>query len=174
MSTRIASPITASAAATVIDMSANSCPSRFCSCRENATSVRFAALSMSSMQMRITSGLRRMSTPMVPRMKRIAARSRNQDVSSVEPPASNPPITGSPRNHGEPLRGSSDFVGLSSVVTWFTAEIDRADGGDEKKDRGQLEGIEIFGKQLDPDGLDRAEDAEVGLLRLSVRDPLQH
>src|SRR5207248_1318937 len=48
MSTRIASPTTASAAATVIDISANSWPSRSKSWRENATNARFAALSISS------------------------------------------------------------------------------------------------------------------------------
>src|SRR5713101_8373724 len=92
MSTRIASPTTASAAATVIDMSANSWPSRFWSWREKATSVRLAALSISSMQIRMISGLRRTSTPTVPRMNRTAARRRNQDVSSCEPPALKPLI----------------------------------------------------------------------------------
>src|SRR5205085_12619028 len=58
MSTRIARPTTASAAATVMDISANSWPSRFCSWRENVTSARLAAFSMSSIEMRITSGLR--------------------------------------------------------------------------------------------------------------------
>src|SRR5258708_15528528 len=63
MSTRIASPTTASAAATVIDISANSWPSMFCSWRENTISVRLTALSTSSTEMRMTSGLRRTSTP---------------------------------------------------------------------------------------------------------------
>src|ERR671935_2100020 len=88
MSTRIASPTTASAAATVIDMRAKSWPSMFWSWRANATSARLAALSMSSIEIRITSGLRRISTPAAPRPKRRALRSRNHDASSCEPPMS--------------------------------------------------------------------------------------
>src|SRR5207302_1469401 len=86
MSTRIASPTTASAAATVIDISANSWPSRFCTWRENVTSVRLAALSISSIEIRITSGLRRTSTPTAPSVNRIALSSKNHEVSSWEPP----------------------------------------------------------------------------------------
>src|SRR5205807_3657879 len=86
MSTRIASPTTASAAATVIDISANSWPSRFCSWRANVTRVRLAALSISSIEIRITSGLRRTRTPTAPSPKSTALSSRNHDASSCEPP----------------------------------------------------------------------------------------
>src|SRR5919197_94468 len=84
MSTRIASPTTASAAATTITISANSCPSRFCSCRENATSVRLTAFSISSMQTRTTTGLWRIMTPIAPSTKRIAATIRNQ-LTGIDP-----------------------------------------------------------------------------------------
>src|SRR5438876_7064498 len=110
MSTRMANPTTASAAATVIDISANSWPSRFCSWRENVTSVRLAALSMSSIEMRITSGLRRTRTPTAPSTNRIALSSRNQEVSSCEPPISS--VTdrrsacGSGRSRQSPRRGA--------------------------------------------------------------------
>src|SRR5919201_1395738 len=86
MSTRIASPPTASAAATVIDIRAKSWPSMFWSWRANVTSVRLAALSMSSIEIRITSGLRRTSTPMAPRPNRTALRRRNHEASSCAPP----------------------------------------------------------------------------------------
>ena len=67
-------------------MSANNWPSRFCSWREKVINVRLTAFSISSMQIRITSGLRRTSTPTVPRVNRTAPRRRNQEVSSCEPP----------------------------------------------------------------------------------------
>src|SRR5437870_1033538 len=89
MSTRIARPTTASAAATVIDISAKSWPSMFWSCRAKVTSVRLAALSMSSIEIKITSGLRRTSTPTAPSTKRMALRTRNQEVSSSDPPTFN-------------------------------------------------------------------------------------
>src|SRR5690348_12222642 len=94
MSTRIARPTTASAAATVMDIRANSWPSMFCSCRENVTSARLAALSISSMQMRMTRGLRRTSTPTAPSTNRIALSSRNHDASSCCPPMLNVLIDG--------------------------------------------------------------------------------
>src|ERR1700674_1021492 len=95
MSTRIARPTTASAAATVMAINAKSWPSMFCSCLENATRVRLTAFNINSMQMRMTSGLRRTSTPTVPSVKRIAASSRNQEVSSCDPPMSSV-LTGRP------------------------------------------------------------------------------
>src|SRR5712692_10030514 len=126
---------------------------------------------MSSMQMRITSGLRRTSTPTVPRMNRIAPRSRNQDVSSCEPPASNPLMRG-PREIA--AIGGADFAGYSPVIPFATAEVDGADRRHQQEDRGQLERIEVGGEQADPDRLHGAEGAEVGLLRLPVLDALQH
>src|SRR5207248_4923007 len=86
MSTRIASPTTASAAATVIDISAKSWPSMLSSCREKATRARFAALSISSIEIRMTSGLRRTKTPAAPSTNRTALRRRNQEASSCSPP----------------------------------------------------------------------------------------
>src|SRR5712692_7883575 len=115
MSTRIASPTTASAAATVMDMSANSWPSRFCSCREKVTSARFAALSISSIEIRMTSGLRLTSTPAVPRMNKIALRSRNHDVSSCEPPMFSVLIYGAPAKSRRSLRFCGAFTDRRSA-----------------------------------------------------------
>src|SRR5207302_4641730 len=111
MSTKIASPTTASAAATVIDMSANSWPSMFCSWREKVTSARLAALSMSSIEIRITSGLRRMRTPTVPSVKRMALSKRNQDVSRCDPPMSSVLIYGAPAKSRRSLRFRGAFTG---------------------------------------------------------------
>src|SRR5437588_6492205 len=69
MSTRMPRPTTASAAATVIDINAKSWPSEFWSCREKVTRVKLTAFSISSMQTRITSGLRRTRMPIAPMMK---------------------------------------------------------------------------------------------------------
>src|SRR4029077_16576714 len=61
-----ASPTTTSAAATTITMNANICPSSLLRKRPYATSATFAALSISSMHMKTTIGLRRISTPAAP------------------------------------------------------------------------------------------------------------
>src|SRR2546423_10908608 len=94
----------------------------FCSWRAKATSVRFAALSISSIEIRITRGLRRTSTPMAPSPKRTALRSRNHEASSCEPPMLRlliyPP---------------------SQVGDALAAEGDRPDGGAEQENRGQLD-----------------------------------
>src|ERR1700686_4143199 len=172
MSTRIASPTTASAAATVIDMSANSWPSMFCSWREKTISVRLTAFSISSIEMRMTSGLRRTSTPTVPMVKRMPPRSKNQEASSCDPPMLSVLISpGSPRNHGE----ASDFVGSSQVVDLLAAEVDGADRGDQQEDRGQLERIEVRGEEADRDRLHRAEDEEVrSFVGRAVLNSLEH
>src|SRR5439155_19658375 len=88
MSTRIASPTTASAAATVMVLSANSWPSRFSSLRENATGSRLTPLAISSIEVRMISGVWRTSPTIGPSGNRAARRSRNQDGSSREAPMS--------------------------------------------------------------------------------------
>lgn len=68
--TTIASPIAASAAATVITRNAKICPAFASHMREKAMNSRFAALNISSMLISMTSGLRRSTTPATP-MKNI-------------------------------------------------------------------------------------------------------
>src|SRR5882757_2290056 len=68
----MASPTTTSAAATTITKNAMICPSSVPLMRENVTSARLAAFSISSMHMNTTIALRRTSTPTVPIEKRIA------------------------------------------------------------------------------------------------------
>src|SRR5919198_1646277 len=61
----IASPTAASAAATVITKNTNTCPPTPYTC-ENATKLRFTALSISSTHMNTMIALRRVSTPTTP------------------------------------------------------------------------------------------------------------
>src|SRR5450759_3047906 len=122
-------------------------------------SMTVAAFSISSMQMRMTSGLRRTSTPAVPMMNRIAVRIKNQDASICDPPIDNPLI--SPWS--------------SSVVDLLAAQVEGADCGDQQEDRGQLEGIQVGGEQPDRDRLHRSEDGEIrSLIGLAVLNALHH
>src|SRR5262249_19036474 len=61
--TMMARPIATSAAATVMTKNTKICPSSDFRWLANATNARFAALSISSTLMKMTSALRRMSTP---------------------------------------------------------------------------------------------------------------
>src|SRR5690349_19967491 len=95
MATISPSPTVTSQAATTITISANTCPSSPPHMRENATSARLAALSISSRHSRITSGLRCVSTPAAPMQKMIAETERYQPIAisgasakSVEVPRS--------------------------------------------------------------------------------------
>ena len=68
----IARPTATSAAATHRTKKTRACPSIVpCRCPK-ATSARFAAFSMSSIDMKITSGLRRIRTPSTPMVNRTA------------------------------------------------------------------------------------------------------
>ena len=80
------SPTTTSAAATIITISAKIWPSPVPVMRENATSARLPAFSISSRQIRTTSGLRRVSTPAAPMQKISAERTRYQTMSTATPP----------------------------------------------------------------------------------------
>ena len=75
------SPITTSAAATIITISAKIWPSPVPVMRANAASARLPAFSISSRQIRTTSGLRRVSTPAAPMQKISADRTRYQTMS---------------------------------------------------------------------------------------------
>jgi len=62
----IASPTATSAAATAITKNTTAWPSRLPMRWPKATSARFAAFNISSIDMKITSGLRRITTPTTP------------------------------------------------------------------------------------------------------------
>ena len=78
MATTRPRPTATSQAATTITISAKICPPMSPCAREKATSARFAAFSISSRQSRITSGLRRVSTPPAPMQKISAETTRYQ------------------------------------------------------------------------------------------------
>src|SRR5690242_381139 len=80
----IDSPTAASAAATAMTKSTNTCPPIPNTCA-NATKVRFTALSMSSTHMKITMALRRNRTPATPMVNRIAEIAR-AELSTLEFP----------------------------------------------------------------------------------------
>ena len=63
-----------SAAATAITKKTKMCPSIEPCWREKATKLRFTAFSISSIDMKMMSALRRTRTPTTPIVKRIAAR----------------------------------------------------------------------------------------------------
>ena len=68
----IARPTATSAAATHITKNTRACPSVVPWRWPKATRARFAALSISSIDMKITSGFRRISTPSTPMLKSTA------------------------------------------------------------------------------------------------------
>src|SRR5215470_18911747 len=80
----IASPTAASAAATVITMKTNSWAPTSPKNPENATRVRFTALSISSMQMKIVIVLRFTMTPAAPMVKRAADSNRYHDNGTID------------------------------------------------------------------------------------------
>src|SRR5207249_42684 len=104
----IARPTAASAAATVITKKTITCPSIEPRLRASATKVRLTAFSMSSIAMKMTMTLRRMSTPVVPIANSTALSPRYQ-VRGAVAGTSEPPL-------GQP---------------------DRPDDGDEQQDRRQ-------------------------------------
>src|SRR5262249_50335876 len=80
----IASPTAASAAATVITMNTKSWAPTSPKDPENATRVRFTALSISSMQMKIVIVLRFTMTPAAPMVKRTADSNRYHDNGTID------------------------------------------------------------------------------------------
>src|SRR5688500_2470607 len=80
----IASPTAASAAATVMTMKTNTWPVMPYAV-ENATKVRFTALSMSSMHMKMMIALRRVSTPTTPIVNSTAEKNRASASIGVPP-----------------------------------------------------------------------------------------
>ena len=76
--TMIASPTATSAAATAITKNTNTWPSSEWSWFPNDTNARFAALSISSTDMKMMMALRRTSTPTMPIVNRIALTASGQ------------------------------------------------------------------------------------------------
>ena len=74
MATIKARPTATSAAATVMMKKTKICPFMAAYWREKATKARLAAFSISSMDMKTTMALRRISTPSAPMMNKIADR----------------------------------------------------------------------------------------------------
>src|SRR3954447_25405756 len=107
----IARPTAASAAATVIEKKTKICPAGPYA-RENATKVRFTALSMSSTHMKMMIALRRVSTPITPIVNRTAL--KNSDSVSIR---TVPPLAehhgaddGGEQEHARHLEGQQVLV----------------------------------------------------------------
>src|SRR5687768_2993038 len=83
----IASPTAASAAATVITNTTNTCPSMPYTLL-SATNVRFTALSISSTHMKMMIAFRRTSTPMAPMVNSTADNARDSASIDSFPPTS--------------------------------------------------------------------------------------
>src|SRR5919106_1777981 len=121
-------PTTTSQAAITITIRAKTWPSWSPRARLKASSARLPAFSISSRQSRITSGLRRRSTPAAP-VAKIRADSTRYQV----------------RSTGGPL-GAGGFP-----FTVATGQHDCADCRDEKKQGGGLEGDQEPLQQQPPD-----------------------
>ena len=96
-----------SQAATTMTMIAKIWPSALPCMREKAISARFAALSISSRQSRMTSGLRRVSTPAAPIVKISALTARYQPMATYASSSSGSAgaaLTGSAGRRAVPLR----------------------------------------------------------------------
>src|SRR5690348_5455392 len=164
MATIRPSPTVTSQAATTITISANICPSSPPHMRENATSARLAALSMSSRHSRITSGLRCVSTPAEPMQKMIAETLRYQPMAIALPAAlaglavagaadrlhlGGRHGLGGPRPGGLGHRARPDRARSADLQLYLlvgpleaaaaTGQHDRADGRHEQQDRRDLE-----------------------------------
>ena len=154
-------PTATSQAATTITMIAKIWPSPLPCMRLNAISARFAALSISSRQSRMTSGLRRVSTPPAPMQKTIADTTRYQPMftsASRRSAAASAPCSRRRRavRAGRPADGprascrcpagtrnrSATVIcpsGPRSMPAAAAGEHDGADGGDQQQERRDLE-----------------------------------
>ena len=140
-----------SQAATTITISAKIWPSPLPHMREKPISARLAAFSISSRQSRITSGLRRISTPPAPIAKISALTARYQAMLTARPTARiAPPASaivagpGRPRPRADRRRHSMPRQRRaprcpSPRPRRAAREHDRADGGDEQQEGGDLE-----------------------------------
>ena len=104
-------PTATSQAATTMTMIAKIWPSPLPFMRENAISARLPALSISSRQSRITSGLRRTSTPAAPTQKISAETTRYQAMVTSRPALPSPPGRGRSTRPGCRTRDAHDLGG---------------------------------------------------------------
>src|SRR3954447_1215588 len=149
-------------------------------------SARLAALSISSRQSRMTSGLRRVSTPPAPMQNTNAETTMNQVMLMSESPAGHlhrlalgALALGLQRRRADVAAGGLGHRARAdrreqvadadppSIVQRRDApaaarEHDRADGGDEQQDRRGLEGEEELGQQQRADVARRAEGVRAG------------
>src|SRR3954454_16446541 len=114
--------------------------------RANATSARLPAFSISSRQIRITSGLRRVSTPVTPMQKMNADSTRYQAMS---------------------IRWNQPSLRNVLRRTGAAREHDRGHGGDQQQDGHDLERDQELGQEQLSD-LRRGAEAggHVGALRI--------
>src|SRR3989304_4390321 len=118
MAMMVARPTAPPAAATVITKKTKTCPSREWRKRAKATKLRLTALSISSMDMKMTRALRRVATPATPTAKRKALRKRYAHSGTMD---------------------------LSLQLSF--GEDHRPDHGREQDHRCQLEGDQVFAKE---------------------------
>src|SRR6267142_3609053 len=121
MATMIASPTATSAAATHRTKKTRACPSTEPCCWPKATKARLDALSMISMDMKMTSGLRRTRTPRTPITKRTAESATYQEVGTM---LRRPPL--GQRNHAHQRREQEHRGDLERVE--IVGEKLQADG----------------------------------------------
>ena len=172
-----------SQAATTITISAKTWPSPLPACARTRSARGCAALSISSRQSRITSGLRRVSTPAAPMQKRAPRRRGTSRCSSAHrPPALAPLALVASRRRRPPRpscrcsggragrrpsasRGSSPRPGRGGA-----GQDDRADRGDQQQERGDLERQQELRQEQLADLAGRAEARRVaGAPSLSMR-----
>ena len=191
MATMTPRPTVTSQAATTMTMIAKIWPSPLPCMRLKAMSARFAALSISSRQSRMTSGLRRVSTPPAPMQNTIADTARYQPMftgvlrsaglracSRCAPgvvPVGRPRpsrIEPVPGGHAEQV-GDGDLPARRALEPAAAAgEDDGADGGDEQQEGRDLERQQELRQQQLADLAGLAEaGAEVGALAVDARQP---
>src|SRR3989442_14995417 len=119
MATMIASPTATSAAATHRTKKTRACPSTEPCCWPKATKARLAALSMISMDMKMTSGLRRTRTPKTPMTNSTAESPTYQEVGTM---LRRPPLgQGNDTNQGGQEQDGGDFERIQVVGEELTA-----------------------------------------------------
>src|SRR5437764_7329441 len=191
MATTNPSPTVTSQAATTITISAKICPSSLPHMRANATSARFAPFSISSRHSRITSGLRRVSTPPAPMQKIIAETTRYQPIAialfvlapraraddldfrldlflRLHDRAADAPGLGHrprPRRARRADPALELLVGLEAATA--PRQHDRADRGDQQQQRSDLEREQVLGQEqlADVPGRSETEDVRRALRR---------
>src|SRR5262249_29043851 len=150
IATMMASPTATSAAATHITKNTSACPSAVPWRCPKATSARFAALSINSMDMKITSGSRRISTPSTPMLKSTADSATYQNGGIIAPPLG--------------ARQSRNTADARALLASHPALRERHDSHDrhQQQDGGDLEREQVVGEQESAHGLDTARNCRRG------------